>query len=69
VNTAPDLEKARHAFAELSEAMIAYRKESKEEPKPVVAYCSMAKHSWLQPNGSISNPYLGAGMITCGEIR
>ena len=69
VNAAPDLETARHAFAELSEAMIAYRRESKEVPKPVVAYCSMAKHSWLQPDGSISNPYLGASMVTCGEIR
>jgi Cu(I)/Ag(I) efflux system membrane protein CusA/SilA len=69
VARATDLETARHAFAQLSEAMIAYRNESKEEPKPVVAYCSMAKHSWLQPNGPISNPYLGASMTTCGEIN
>ena len=66
---AGDLESARHAFAELSDAMIAYRGASDEEPKPVVAYCSMAKHSWLQPKGPISNPYLGAGMTTCGEIK
>jgi hypothetical protein len=69
VASAGDLEASRHAFAELSDAMIAYRKESKEEPKPVVAYCSMAKHSWLQPKGPISNPYLGASMTTCGEIK
>ena len=49
--------------------MIAYRNESKEEPKPVVAYCSMARHSWLQATGPISNPYFGATMRTCGEIR
>ena len=67
--SAGDLESARHAFAELSDAMIAYRTESKEEPKPVVAYCSMAKHSWLQPEGPISNPYLGPSMKTCGEIK
>lgn len=66
--SAGDLESARHAFAELSDAMIAYREEAKEEPKPVVAYCSMAKHSWLQPKGAISNPYLGPSMTTCGEI-
>ena len=69
VAAAADLEATRHAFAELSDAMIAYRTESDEEPKPVVAYCSMAKHSWLQPNGPISNPYLGASMTTCGEIK
>jgi len=66
---ATDLESARHAFAELSDAMIAYRASAGEEPKPVVAYCSMTKHSWLQPKGPISNPYLGANMTTCGEIK
>lgn len=69
VAASADLESSRHAFAELSAAMIAYRTRSNEEPKPAVAYCSMARHSWLQPNGSIRNPYLGANMITCGEIQ
>jgi len=69
VANAGDLESVRHAFAELSDAMIAYRNASDEEPKPEVAYCSMARHSWLQPKGPISNPYLGAGMSTCGEIK
>jgi len=69
VSRAGDLEASRQAFAELTDAMVAYRKESKEVPKPVVVYCSMAKHSWLQPKGPIGNPYLGAGMITCGEIQ
>ena len=69
VSKTTGIEAARHAFAELSEAMIAYRNESKEEPKPVVMYCSMARHSWLQPKGPISNPYLDASMTTCGEIK
>jgi hypothetical protein len=69
VANANELELARHAFAELSDTMIAYRNDSDEEPKPVVAYCSMAKHSWLQRNGPISNPYFGPTMATCGEIR
>jgi len=64
-----EIEAARHAFAELSDAMIVYRNEAKGEPKPVVVYCSMAKHSWLQPKGPISNPYLDASMATCGEIK
>ena len=67
--TTRDLESARHAFAELSDAMIVYRATSKEEPKPIVAYCSMAKHSWLQPKGPISNPYYGPSMATCGEVK
>ena len=69
VASAGTLEATRHAFAELSDAMITYRTTSKEEPKPVVVYCSMAKHSWLQAKGPISNPYLGPGMTTCGEIK
>lgn len=69
VASAGTLEATRHAFAELSDAMITYRGTSKEEPKPVVVYCSMARHSWLQPKGPISNPYLGPGMKTCGEIK
>jgi Cu(I)/Ag(I) efflux system membrane fusion protein len=69
VAKATELESARHAFAELSDAMIAYRSKSTEEPKPVVVYCSMAKHSWLQPKGDISNPYLDASMQTCGEVK
>src|SRR5688572_32877854 len=69
VAKAKDLEEARHAFGNLSDAMIAYRKQSSEQPRPAVAYCSMAKHSWLQPKGPISNPYFDASMTTCGEVK
>jgi hypothetical protein len=65
-----DLEGARHAFAALSEALIAYRTAASEQPKPQVVYCSMAKHSWLQPKGEITNPYYAdAAMRSCGEIK
>jgi len=61
---------ARATFASLSEAMIAYRAASGEKPKPQIVYCSMAKHSWLQPAGEITNPYFaGAAMRSCGEIK
>jgi hypothetical protein len=66
---AGDLERARHAFARLSDSLIEYRKTTTEEPKPIVAYCSMAKHSWLQPKGETTNPYLDASMRTCGEVK
>ena len=37
--------------------------------KPVVAYCSMEKKSWLQPKGAITNPYVDAAMRACGEVK
>jgi hypothetical protein len=41
-----------------------------EHPKPLIVYCSMAKHSWLQPAGEINNPYYADGAIReCGELR
>ena len=65
-----NIESARHAFAALSDAMIAYRTAGNEHPKPQIVYCSMAKHSWLQPKGKISNPYFAdASMRGCGEAK
>ncbi|MEO8035281.1 MAG: efflux RND transporter permease subunit, partial [Acidobacteriota bacterium] len=65
-----DVESAREVFAALSDAMIAYRTGATERPKPQVIYCSMAKHSWLQPKGTINNPYYAdAGMRGCGEVQ
>lgn len=34
---------------------------------PTVAYCSMARRSWLQPEGELGNPYYGQSMLRCGE--
>ena len=65
---AADLKTAREAFASLSEAVIKYR-QSRCCERPVVAYCSMEKKSWLQPTGMpISNPYLDVSMRKCGEF-
>jgi Cu(I)/Ag(I) efflux system membrane protein CusA/SilA len=66
--SASTLESARTAFGNISEAMIAYRRDMKAD-RPAVAYCSMVKHSWLQAEGPISNPYVGREMATCGELR
>ena len=65
---AADLTAARTAFAALSDEVIKYHSTVKGE-RPVVAYCSMVKKSWLQPAGEIGNPYVSAGMRTCGEIK
>ena len=65
-----DIEKARDAFATLSDSMIAYRASANEGPKPQVVYCSMARRSWLQPAGAITNPYYAdPAMRSCGEIK
>ena len=70
VAKSPDIDKARDAFAKLSDAMITYRPTAPEEPKPQVVYCSMAKHSWLQPKGEITNPYYAdPAMRSCGEVK
>jgi hypothetical protein len=65
---AADLKTARSAFAALSSEAIKYR-ETRCCEKPVVAYCSMEKKSWLQPAGEIGNPYVDPSMKKCGEIK
>lgn len=65
--SARSLGEARKAFYELSKPLIRYRALVSGE-RPVVAYCPMAKRSWLQPEGDIGNPYHGAEMLRCGEV-
>jgi Cu(I)/Ag(I) efflux system membrane fusion protein len=62
------LEAARDAFFELSKPLVRYRALVDGEPGVVVAYCEMAKRSWLQPEGEIGNPYYGRSMARCGEV-
>ena len=66
--SAKTIKEARAAFAAVSQDVIAYSK-SVSGAKPVVLYCSMEKKSWLQPTPSpVVNPYVDAGMRSCGEI-
>lgn len=64
---AKDLTAARDAFSALSEPMVRWHKAAGGEDA-VVAYCPMAKRSWLQPKGEIGNPYYGPSMATCGTF-
>jgi len=64
---AKDLTAARAAFGDLSKPMVRYREVSNGK-RPVVAYCPMAKKSWLQPAGEIGNPYYGQSMAKCGDV-
>lgn len=64
---AEDIDAARTALYSLSTPLVRYRKMVTGE-LPVVAYCPMAKRSWLQPQGEIGNPYYGQSMPSCGEV-
>jgi len=68
---ARDMTAARTAFGDLSDAMMAYAKSTGATfgREINVAYCPMAKKSWLQKGQAITNPYYGKSMLTCGEIK
>ena len=70
---AENLEAARDAFYDLSKPLVRYRAAllasgRVEGSLPVVAFCAMAKRSWLQPEGTLGNPYHGQSMAECGEV-
>ena len=63
-----DIEAAREAFGALSDALIKYA-DSVGIGELKVAYCPMADRSWIQEDGSITNPFFGAFMLTCGSFQ
>jgi hypothetical protein len=68
--SAKDLATARDAFKSLSDSLIQYLKDQKVPAGSYyVAYCPMAKASWLQTDKTIMNPYMGKGMLHCGQIK
>ena len=65
VAASADLAKARETFGTLSDEMIKVRN-GVEGDRPGIAYCPMAKKSWLQTTKeAIANPYEPA-MKECG---
>jgi hypothetical protein len=65
VAASTDLDKARETFGVLSDEMIKVRNTVTGE-RPGIAYCPMAKKSWLQTTKeAIANPYEPA-MKECG---
>jgi len=65
---ATTLDAARGAFADLSAAIIGYADATKQPVAgKIVAYCPMAKKSWVQTDGAIANPYYGKAMASCGS--
>lgn len=70
LSKANDLQAARAAFRGLSESLIQYLKDQKVPPGSYYeVYCPMAGASWLQTDTTVMNPYLGKGMIHCGQIK
>jgi len=65
---AKDLGAARAAFKPLSETLIKVLTDNHVNSACVEVYCPMAKAHWLQKGATISNPYFGAAMSTCGSI-
>jgi hypothetical protein len=70
----PDSMTRRHIqknFEDASLSMINYAKshKSNEGLRIIVAFCPMAPGRWLQTEKTISNPYYGSEMLTCGVFE
>ncbi len=70
---ADSLSEARKAFANLSVDMIMLARHLGAEQKLYVTNCPMAFDNagadWLQTTDKIANPYFGARMLRCGEVK
>ena len=67
-----DLEGTREEFLDLTTPMLALAKGGKANAGALtiaVAYCPMKPGRWLQAKDGITNPYFGAGMLTCGVFE
>jgi len=71
MGSAADLKAAREAFGPLSDAVLAAARAEdwKDLGDVKVAFCPMAKRSWLQKGEKIRNPYYGSTMLECGEFK
>ena len=67
---ATDIRSAREAFKPLSATLITVLSGQKgQSGQYYEAFCPMANASWIQAGKKIANPYFGASMLGCGEIR
>ncbi|NJL28321.1 MAG: DUF3347 domain-containing protein [Thermoanaerobaculia bacterium] len=67
--TAQGIEAVREAFYGLTQPLVRYRTLlAKPAADAQVAYCPMARKSWLQPGGKLGNPYYGQSMAECGSF-
>ena len=70
VSLADDLVKSRAAFGLLSDAVIKFSTTTPGSRASLkIAFCPMARKSWIQEDGDIANPYHGSEMLRCGSFR
>jgi hypothetical protein len=71
MESAADLKAARAALGALSDAVIAAANADdwKDVSGVKIGYCPMVKKYWVQKDGTVSNPYYGSQMLTCGELK
>ena len=73
--SAEGIEPLRTAFASISEGMLIIVREFGHDASSnlIEAYCPMAFNdegaAWLQKGSDIRNPYFGASMLACGDVR
>ena len=60
------LTSARGAFANLSDEAI---KSASGQAGYYIMHCPMLKKDWVQTSKTVSNPYGGKAMLTCGELK
>ncbi len=66
---AKDLDSARAAFKLMSNSLIEFAKNHNATDTYHIAYCPMAKASWLQTGTTVMNPYFGKAMPHCGQLK
>jgi len=70
IGKAPDIKAARVALKPLSMSLISAASALKDKTGHYYeAFCPMAGAAWIQADKKVANPYYGASMLTCGEIR
>ena len=60
------LREARAAFADLSKTAV---KLAAGQPGYYILHCPMVNLDWVQTSPVVSNPYAGAEMRACGEVK
>lgn len=69
IASADSLNIARDAFKQLSKRAVHY---AESKPGYYLANCPMVPNgegNWVQTSRSVSNPYFGKAMLTCGSIK
>lgn len=70
LGAAPDLDKARLAFGEISKAYLTVLAQKPELKAGLFAFrCPMAEgyQKWVQVDEPMKNPYMGKAMLECGS--